>query len=186
MVLCYGSDKKLVQLQCEQCGNPTGSIQRPWATWGKLRRKASPYFNFGDSLEKAQARCCLMKALGREGESIVHFTEKGSWLSIASVCGKQQLTGNLWKGKESRIASWDMWTELKSLNRDKTMMFLFTRSNLTRLGMQSLSSGSWWRTVKPGVLQSVGSQRDKTEQLKNKQISPEFSFNLNVVKYVII
>ena len=29
-------------------------------------------------------------------------------------------------------------------------------------------------------------ESDKTEQLKHKQISPEFSFNLNVVKYVMI
>ena len=39
---------------------------------------------------------------------------------------------------------------------------------ITDLMDKSLSSGSWWRTGKPGVLQSMGSQRvDRTERLNN-------------------
>ena len=35
------------------------------------------------------------------------------------------------------------------------------------------SSGRWWRTGKPGMLQSMGSQRDRTEQLSNSNKTDE-------------
>ena len=34
------------------------------------------------------------------------------------------------------------------------------------------NSGRWWRTRKAGMLQSMGSQRDTTEQLNNKILLP--------------
>ena len=36
------------------------------------------------------------------------------------------------------------------------------------MDMSLSSSGRWWRTEKPGVLQSMGSESDTTEQLNNK------------------
>ena len=44
------------------------------------------------------------------------------------------------------------------------------------------NSGRWWRTGKPGVLLSVGSQRDTTEQLNNDNASLRDRLSLSIGK----
>ena len=58
------------------------------------------------------------------------------------LIGKDPDAGKDWRQKEKGMTGWDIWM-----------------ASLTQWTWVSASSRSWWWTGKPGVLQSIGSQR---------------------------
>ena len=114
--------------------------------------------------------CCIgedsWESLGLQGIKPVHPKENQSWMFIGSsdaeteapvlwppdakcpLIRKDPDAGKDWKQEEKGMTGWDGWM-----------------ASLTQWTWVWVSSGSWWWTGKPGVLQSVGLQSDMTEQL---------------------
>ena len=84
-----------------------------------------------------QSRIFIAKAHTKAETTILWSPDVKNWL-----IGKDPDTGKDWRQEEKRMTGWDGWI-----------------ASLTWWTLVWVNSGSWWWTGKPGMLQSIWSQR---------------------------
>ena len=91
----------------------------------------------------------------------VHPKEDQSWIFIGRTDAEAE-TPNTWSTWCKELTHWKRpwcWERLKAGGEGDDRGWDGWMASPTRCTWVWASSGSWWRTVRPGVLQSMGSQR---------------------------